>query len=482
MLTPSLPPLDRNPTAYRAERHAAVYSRARRVVRKYFKALAAPVPVGGLGGDVSKWQASIDWQKAKANGWKFVFIRVLYGMAVDSKFTAHWINSKVAGVLRGAYAYYLDAEDPEAQAQKLFDTLSATGNLGDLPVIADIEEYGNVQITSAKVKKYLEKLTELFGAGNVIIYTGKSVWDTWIGDVAWAKAYPLWLAQYTLVGWQENHLEKVRNYPPTPPKPWVMWDGNENTPLAGYVAIWQFTASCPAELYGVSGTVVDLDYVSPAFAKKYLGGPPPIVPPPTAEGDPLMQFKALDTFNIRSSPASLTTNDVGDLPKDAVIAALEVRPTDNNSVWVRFTPLPAWITKTVPEYWAAMVHDGQGPLLGFHAAVPCPEGDPIPMTPEQLARLTAVEALTATHETEITALQNILPGGEVFVPTHRVVTTKPGGEKLRAWPGGSEAVQVYNGLDAMMLNQFRGGQELMAVKKSGIVITGWLAPGNITPL
>jgi GH25 family lysozyme M1 (1,4-beta-N-acetylmuramidase) len=233
------------------------------------------VPVGGLGGDVSKWQASVDWQMAKANGWSFVFIRVLYGMAVDSKFAAHWINSKVAGVLRGAYAYYLDAEDPEAQAQKLFDTLSATGNLGDLPVVADIEEYGNVQITPAKVKKYLEKLTELFGAGNVIVYTGKSVWDKWIGNVPWASAYPLWLAQYTLVGWQTDHLNKVKNYPPTPPKPWVMWDDDAEAPLAGYVAIWQFTASCPAELYGVSGTVVDLDYVSPCVCQKIFRWPAP---------------------------------------------------------------------------------------------------------------------------------------------------------------------------------------------------------------
>lgn len=313
-----LPPPDMDLTAYRTQRHAGVYSRARRVVREFFNLLTGPVLVGGLGGDVSKWQAAVDWKKAKENGWSFVFIRALYGMAVDSKFTVHWINSKVAGVLRGAYAYYLDDEDPEDQAQKLFDTLSATGNLGDLPVVADLEEYGNAQITPAKVKKYLEKLTALFGAGNVMVYTGKAVWDTWIGNVDWAKAYLLWLAQYTLVGWQENHLEKVKNYPPTPPKPWVMWDGNPDAPLAGRVAVWQFTASCPAELYGVSGTVVDLDYASPAFAKKYLSGPPPIVPPPPPGDDMTqpIQCVTLGAFlNTRAQPLASAV-DTGNFNKN----------------------------------------------------------------------------------------------------------------------------------------------------------------------
>lgn len=102
------------------------------------------------------------------------------------------------------------------------------------------------------------------------------------------------------------------------------------------------------------------------------------------------------------------------------------------------------------------------------------------MTDEQLQRLVAVEALTATHETEINALQENPPAE--FVPSHRVVTTKPGGEKLRAWPGGSEAVQVYHGQLLMMLNQTRAGQELMATQKGGVTITGWLDPTNIGAL
>lgn len=99
-----------------------------------------------------------------------------------------------------------------------------------------------------------------------------------------------------------------------------------------------------------------------------------------------MQFIAKITFNIRSSPVTTPTNDVGDLPGGSVITALEVRPTDSNSVWVRFDPDPAWVTKAVPEYWAAMVHDGQW-CLNFHAA---PPPVPEPMVVRQTIKPTAL--------------------------------------------------------------------------------------------
>ena len=92
-----------------------------------------------------------------------------------------------------------------------------------------------------------------------------------------------------------------------------MWDGNPDAPLAGRVAVWQFMASCPAANYGVSGTVVDLDYVSPAYGKKYsIGGTvPPPVPPPG--GDLVVQAKitSVTSFNARAKATS-SSIDVGD--------------------------------------------------------------------------------------------------------------------------------------------------------------------------
>ena len=187
-----------------------------------------------------------------------------------------------------------------------------------------------------------------------------------------------------------------------------------------------------------------------------------------------------DTSNIRTAPLISTTNIIGKLPAGAIVTALEMK-LGNGYTWIKYAVEPAWLLpgKTGTVGWSALIAVSGNPLIDFHAAVPCPEGDP--MTPEQLQRLEAVETLTATHETEINALQATPPGTE-FIPSHRVVTSKPGGEKLRAWPGGSEAVQVYAGQTLMMLNQTRGGQELMATQKGGVTITGWLDPANIEPL
>lgn len=354
-----LHPLDIDPTAYRLEQHTVLPSWLRTQATRVVQAFFGTLPVGGLGGDVSKWQVGVDWNKAIANGWQFAFIRVLNGLTEDTKFQAHWRNSRLAGLRRGVYAYYIDALDPVEQADRLFAILSSTGDLGELEVVADIEEINNPVITPSKVKKYLERLVYLFGPNKVMVYSGRYVIQRWFNGAGWLAAYPLWLAQYTLAGWKPNHLELVKQYPPTPPAPWAMWTGNENEPLPGKVAVWQFTASCPASLYGVSGTVVDLDYCSPAWAKKHGLGVPPPPPDPEPTGDWQMQFKAKFTFNIRSGPGT-NYADIGDLAGGTIISALQIVPVNAGSVWVEFEP----------GKWAAMVHNG-GWYLDFHAAVPC---------------------------------------------------------------------------------------------------------------
>lgn len=98
--------------------------------------------------------------------------------------------------------------------------------------------------------------------------------------------------------------------------------------------------------------------------QKYEPFKPPA--PPPAPG--VLMFTNPNQINIRSSPETTPTNDVGDLPKNSVITALEVRATDNNSVWVRFAPKSEWLTKTVPEYWVAIIHDNQGILLQWQVS------------------------------------------------------------------------------------------------------------------
>lgn len=301
------------------------------------------VAVEGLGGDVSKWQEQVNFQTAKDNGWQFAFMRACYGITPDTKFAEHWKAAK-GKVKRGLYTYYLDAQDPKQQANAAYN--ACQGDTGEMPPVLDLEDYGNADLTASRVQDCLGWLTILFDK-TPIIYTGKSVWETHFGKTAtWGLTYPLWLAQYTLVGWQLDHLNKVLLYPPTLPAPFTKWD------------FWQCSASCPASNYGVSGSVVDLNYAAPGVLEKYGG----TIPPDPTPGEETLMFTNPTEINIRKT-AHNNLAKVGTLPKGSVIIALEVRFTDSNSAWVRFTPSPAWVIETVPEYWVAGVHDGQGPLL-----------------------------------------------------------------------------------------------------------------------
>lgn len=421
-----------------------------------------------LGIDVSEWQnGQVNWTQAISQGVRFAYIRGAYGVTKDTRFDLHWGSSK-GKVYRGVYLYFRDGQDPIQQAQNLYNFCAAHGDFGELPPALDIEEYGNTQITPSKVKACLEKLEQLFGV-KPLVYTAKAVWDKWLGNVAWAREYDLWCSNPPYTQWFDTLIETVKSLDPAlwPKKP-LPWQGLMQL-------FWQITFKAPASMYGVPGTELDLNLFSGTEQElnDYANGtinPPP--PDPEPEGETILKFTNPTQINIRSSASVVysPSNDVGDLPANSVITALEVRPVDYNSVWVRFTPNPAWVTKTVPEYWVAMVHDNQGVLLNFHSMTPCGEGEP--MTPEQLQRLEAVEA-------GLEALENLT---SPFAPTNRLQTTKPGGEKLRAYPNGSEAVQLYDNALLMDLNQTRAGQKLVAHERNGIIITGFLDPAVIGAL
>lgn len=278
-----------------------------------------------LGLDISAWQLTLDAQEAKNAGMLFAFIRALYGMGEDTKFSQHWLETQ-AILPRGPYLYYLDHLDPFDQAEKLFQTCPAW-SMPELPPVVDVERINNQTLTAAKIKRCVERVNYLFG--DVMIYTGYYVWrDDVSGDKTWASQYKLWLAAYPFSDWKPEYLELVKNYPPVPPAPWTKFD------------VWQFTSKLPAPAYGVIGTYLDGDYCTEAFAAQYLDGtqPPPL-------GDTMEHAKGLLTLlNIRNKPEKMI--DVGDILKNEIVGYypadtvtlpgqewLHVRKTDNTVGW-----------------------------------------------------------------------------------------------------------------------------------------------------
>jgi lysozyme len=72
-------------------------------------------PVHGI--DVSKYQGDVDWQKARAHGVSFAFIKATEGGdRVDPKFDEYWHEARAAGVPYAPYHFYYFCTPPAEQA------------------------------------------------------------------------------------------------------------------------------------------------------------------------------------------------------------------------------------------------------------------------------------------------------------------------------------------------------------------------------
>lgn len=285
-----------------------------------------------LGIDVSKWQESVDWNRARTAGIKFTYIKAVDGTWEDRGFKGHWAGSKDAGLLRGVYHYYRDDQDPKVQARKLLDVLNSTGDQGELPPALDIEETNNRTLTASKIKLCLEELERLFGR-TPLLYTRATIWNPRIGKVTWAAKYPLWIAHYTVAGWGPDHMQRILNTQPTIPTAWTSW------------AIWQVSDKAPASDYGVSGNTADLDFIEAETLTRLSTKPIPgdtqnpptghVNPPPTpsgggstggSTGGGTSGGSSTDPFDTKVLPAVTST-----LAIKVVAAALNLRRTTSTA-------------------------------------------------------------------------------------------------------------------------------------------------------
>lgn len=179
--------------------------------------------------DVSKWQGAVDWPRVKASGVVFAFARATYGAKeVDADFAANWRAMRDAGVVRGAYHFFVTHEDAAAQAELFVKTVGRP-EAGDLPPVLDVEaESGAGANLVEGVKTWLAAVEQGLGR-KPIIYTAPSFWNENMTDEF--GAYPLWVAEY---GVSE----------PRPVKGWTTW------------TFWQYSQG--GSVAGVNGTV-DLD-------------------------------------------------------------------------------------------------------------------------------------------------------------------------------------------------------------------------------
>ncbi len=163
--------------------------------------------------DVSTHSGMVSWPEVAAAGHGFAFMKATEGVDLaDSAFATNWIAAKDAGLVRGAYHFYVTEDDPDQQADFFISVVSLEA--GDLAPVVDIELIGHntqpgLTRLTGHLQQFLDRLEAHYGI-KPIIYTMPNFWNEHLGDGF--GGYPLWVAEYEVdqprlpKGWAAWHL------------------------------------------------------------------------------------------------------------------------------------------------------------------------------------------------------------------------------------------------------------------------------------
>ena len=185
--------------------------------------------------DVSYWDAGIDWPKVRATSQRFVFVKATEGDSyADPTFDDNWRGAKPAGLLRGAYHFFRSNVDPKKQATKFIDYVKSMKDDGELPPVLDLEtpDGQTKEKIISRAKTWLDLVEAAFGR-KPIIYSGQFFLQDHFseaggGPPAWAKDYPLWIAQYPNI-----YVEGSQPFLPRGWFKWIFWQYSEKGVVNG---------------------------------------------------------------------------------------------------------------------------------------------------------------------------------------------------------------------------------------------------------
>ncbi len=166
-----------------------------------YKEFGIPIPEGYSihGIDVSRYQNIVNWPLVKEMNVQgisidFVFIKATEGIGdTDNHFKRNWRKAKQAGLICGAYHFFLPTKDGTAQARNFIKQVKIEA--GDLPPVVDVEQtYGvKKELLQQRLKAWLYA-TELAYGVKPIIYTNVDFYKKYLSGEF--DDYPLWAAHY----------------------------------------------------------------------------------------------------------------------------------------------------------------------------------------------------------------------------------------------------------------------------------------------
>jgi len=176
--------------------------------------------------DVSHFQGVIDWDRVKAAGIQFAFIKATDGISgKDPNLAVNMSGAAKAGIPFGLYHFYRPTEDAGAQAANF---LWIDHTLAQLPPVLDLE-MDPLKVSDAET--WLEAVEDSMYVVP-IVYGSPAFLSAHFEDWSGVKTYPLWVAEYT-------------DRPAPVSGPWANWD------------FWQYSNS--GTVNGISGPV-DLNW------------------------------------------------------------------------------------------------------------------------------------------------------------------------------------------------------------------------------
>lgn len=176
--------------------------------------------------DVSSHQRSIAWPEVKAmevDGTRmgFAFIKASEGLNdADKKFKTNFESAKAAGMICGAYHFFLATKSGKDQAANFIR--QAVLQKGDLPPVVDIEQLYGVkpELMRTRLKEWLQAVEAHYGI-KPIIYTYADFYNRNLGKKF--NDYPLWVAHY---------LEPEK---PRVGREWTFWQHSETGRVNGII-------------------------------------------------------------------------------------------------------------------------------------------------------------------------------------------------------------------------------------------------------
>lgn len=309
--------------------------------------LQAKTADGAQGIDVSHWQGNIDWNKVKAAGKQYAFIKATEGTRnKDVRFIANIKGAKAAGLLVGAY-HFLNATSTSIAQQEAAHFVQRLQEIGgakalDFPPVLDYENNPgglSKSLINAIAKAFLEEVERLTTI-QPMIYTGNAFAAHF--DTSLSK-YSLWIARYSNTRIPDDCTA------------WKSWD------------FWQYSDS--GYVNGIGGNV-DLNIYKGTLAQLISTYRHKQDHEPVEEGEQPMTAEEKKAFQALEATVKAQADRIAALTDSRDLLKTSITKVDTRIQRIEQTQkmdIPTWAKEAVDSALASgLIQDAEGGSYDFY--------------------------------------------------------------------------------------------------------------------